>query len=100
MTREVTSHTLLLAIVREKLLVPLLVLLFPCKSSCICKNIHEDQALTWSRRGKMCVFTFFLQSFNNTVSLFRGEIAGDVVSGHIYRSHFSVGHSTRETGQL
>lgn len=48
----------------------------------------------------MRVFTFFLQSFNNTVSLFRSEMAGDVVSEHIYQSHFSVGHSTRQMGQL
>lgn len=48
----------------------------------------------------MLVFTFFLRSFNNTVPLFRGEMAGDVVSEHIYQSHFSVGHSTRQMGQL
>lgn len=48
----------------------------------------------------MSVFTHFLQSLNNTVSLFRVEMAGDVDSEHIRQSRFSVGYSTRKLGQL
>lgn len=48
----------------------------------------------------MSVFTHFSQSLNNTVSLFRVEMAGDVDGEHIHQSCFSVGYSTRKLGQL
>lgn len=70
MTLKVMTCTLFLVVITEKLLVLPLILL------CSGKETHEDQALAWSRRGKMCVFTLFLCALNNTVPPFRGEIAG------------------------
>lgn len=99
MMHEVTSHTLLLVIVTEKLLVLLLVLLPPCKSAGVRRNMKIRH---WhgTGEGKMCVVTVLLQSFNNTVSLFRGEMAGDVDSEHVHQSPFSAGYSIRQLGKL